>query len=163
MAACKFFSWTLFTSSFQGKLLLYEIFSRQKSLFVLLGKEKNACRSAYLVPMRKFYSFHVLYCIERDRLWRPWTGLRNSRDPTKHTFPSSSFLGRLCTNVCGFSLLNPLGPMLEKMTKNSVCVSSGHHKGRFASKRRLSVLKNLARASEEKSQKKTKWYWGRGY
>ena len=37
--------------------------------------------------------------------------------------------------------------------ENAVCDSSGRHKGRFASKQRLSVLKNLARASEEKSQK----------
>lgn len=40
--------------------------------------------------------------------------------------------------------------MLEKMTKTL----SGLHKGRFASKRRLSVLKNLVKATEEKIQEK---------
>ena len=40
--------------------------------------------------------------------------------------------------------------MLGKMTKTL----SGHHKGRFASKRRLSVLKNLVKATEEKIQEK---------
>ena len=40
MAARNFFSRNLYTSSFQGKLLFYESFSRQKSLFVLLAKEK---------------------------------------------------------------------------------------------------------------------------
>lgn len=38
--------------------------------------------------------------------------------------------------------------------KNFVCANSGRHKGRFATKRRLSVLKNLARISEKKSQEK---------
>ena len=38
--------------------------------------------------------------------------------------------------------------------ENSVCANYGRHKGRFASKRRLSVLKNLVRANEEKSQEK---------
>lgn len=56
--------------------------------------------------------------------------------------------------VCGFSLLNPSVAYAGENDENSVCVSSGRHKGRFASKRRLSVMKNLARASEEKSQKK---------
>ena len=41
-------------------------------------------------------------------------------------------------------------PMLETKT----CANSARHKGRFASKRRLSVLKNLARGSEETSQEK---------
>ena len=40
--------------------------------------------------------------------------------------------------------------MLEKMTKTL----SGRHKGRFASKRRLSALKNLVKATEEKFQEK---------
>ena len=38
--------------------------------------------------------------------------------------------------------------------ENSVWANSGRHKGRFASKRRLSVLKDLVRATEEKFQGK---------
>lgn len=60
----------------------------------------------------------------------------------------------LASFVCGFSLLNPLVAYAGENDKNSVCANSGRHIGRFASKRRLSVLKNLSRASEGKSQEK---------
>ena len=53
-------------SSFQGKSRFYEILRRQKYLFVLLAKEKYACRSAYVVPRRKFYSFCVRAAIDRE-------------------------------------------------------------------------------------------------
>ena len=56
--------------------------------------------------------------------------------------------------LCDFSLLNPSVAYAGKNDENSACANSARHKGRFASKRRLSVLKNLARASEEKSQEK---------
>ena len=56
--------------------------------------------------------------------------------------------------VCGFRLRNPSVPYAGEDDKNSVCANSGRHKGRFSSKRRLSVLKNLVRASVEKSQEK---------
>ena len=45
MAARNLFPLTLFTSSFQGKLLFYEIFSRQKSLFVVLLAKEKKCLS----------------------------------------------------------------------------------------------------------------------
>ena len=54
--------------------------------------------------------------------------------------------------VCGFSLLNPFVAYARNNDENSVCANSGRRKGRFASKRCMSVLKNLTRASEEKSQ-----------
>jgi len=59
MAACYFFGRTLYVSSFQVKSRSYEIFSPQKSLFPLLANEKNAYRSAYVVPRGKFYSFNL--------------------------------------------------------------------------------------------------------
>ena len=49
----------------------------------------------------------------------------------------------LASFVCGFSLLNPSVAYAGEEDENSVCANSGRHKGRFASKRRLSVLKNL--------------------
>ena len=49
MAARNFLGRTLFSSSFQGKSRFYDFFSRQKSLFVLLAKGKNACQSEYVV------------------------------------------------------------------------------------------------------------------
>lgn len=144
MAARNFF----LPNSIHVQFSFHELFSRQKSLFVLLAKEKNACRSAYVVPRRKFYSFQVLAAIDR-------------KDPgldyeTPETQPSTRLLIYLSLAgfVCGFSLLNPSVAYAGENDENSVCVSSGRHKGRFASKRRLSVMKNLARASEEKSQKK---------
>jgi len=55
-------------SSFQGIPRFYEIFSRLKSLSELSAKEKNACRSGYVVPRRKFYSFYVHTAIDRDTM-----------------------------------------------------------------------------------------------
>ena len=148
MAARKFFCRTLFSSSFQGKSRFYDFFSRQKSLVVLLAKEKNACQSGYVVRRRKFYNFYVRAAI-------------GSEDPRldyviPETKPSTPLLLYLSLGgfVCGFSLLNPSVAYAGKKDENSACASSARHKGRFASKRRLSVLKNLARASEETSQEK---------
>ena len=64
MAARSYFCRTLFMSSFQGKSCFYEIFSHQKSLFILLAKEKSVCRSVYVMPRRKFYSFYVRAAID---------------------------------------------------------------------------------------------------
>ena len=148
MAARNFFRRTLFMSSFRGKSRFYEIFSRQKSLFVLLAKEKKACRSAYVVPRGKFYSVHVRAAIDGE-------------DPgVDYEIPETKLSTRLLLYfslagfVCGFGLLNPSVAYAGENDENSACANSGRHKGRFASKRRLSVLKNLARASEEKSQEK---------
>ena len=123
-------------------------FSRQKSLFVLLAKEKNACQSEYVVPRRKFYNFYVRAAIDGED-----PGLDYEISETK---PSTRLLLYLSLGgfVCGFSLLNPSVAYAGKNDENSACANSTRHKGRFASKRRLSVLKNLARASEEKSQEK---------
>ncbi|KAL9963249.1 hypothetical protein ACROYT_G032430 [Oculina patagonica] len=54
--------------------------------------------------------------------------------------------------ICGLSLLHPWVAYAGENDKNSVSANSGRHKGRFASKRYFSVLKNLAKASEEKSR-----------
>ena len=148
MAARNFLGRTLFSSSFQGKSRFYDFFSRQKSLFVLLAKETNACQSGYVVPRRKFYNFYVRAAIDGED-----PGLDYEIPETK---PSTRLLLYLSLGgfVCGFSLLNPSVAYAGKNDENSACVNSARHKGRFASKRRLSVLKNLARASEEKSQEK---------
>ncbi|XP_068738743.1 uncharacterized protein [Montipora capricornis] len=135
-------------SSFQGKSRFYEIFSRQKSLFVLLAKEKDACRSAYVVRTRKFYSFYVRAAIDREV-----PGLDYEIPETKPCTRLLLYLS-LAGFACGFSLLNPSVAYAGEDDENSVCANSGRHKGRFASKRRLSVLKNLVRASEKKSQEK---------
>lgn len=148
MAARNFFCRTLFTSSIQGKSHFYETFSRQKSLFVLLAKENIAGRSAYVVPRRKFYSFYVRAAIDRED--------RGVDSEIPETKPSTLLLLYLSWGgfVCGFGLLNPSVVYAGENDENSVCANSGRHKGRFATKRRLSVLKNLARVSEKKSQEK---------
>ena len=56
--------------------------------------------------------------------------------------------------VSGFSLLNPWVAYVGENDENSVCDSSGRHKGRFASKRRLSVLKNLAQVRKNPRKKR---------
>ena len=148
MAARNFLGRTLFSSSFQGKSRFYDFFSRQKSLFVLLAKETNACQSGYVVPRRKFDNFYVRAAIDGED-----PGLDYEIPETK---PSTRLLLYLSLGgfVCGFSLLNPSVAYAGNNDENSACANSARHKGRFASKRRLSVLKNLARASEEKSQEK---------
>ena len=137
MAARKFFCRTLFSSSFQGKSRFYDFFSSQKSLFV-----------RYVVRRRKFYNFYVRAAIDSED-----PGLDYEIPETK---PSTRLLLYLSLSgfVCGFSLLNPSVAYAGKKDENSACANSARHKGRFASKRRLSVLKNLARASEETSQEK---------
>ena len=148
MAARKFFCRTLFSSSFQGKSRFYDFFSSQKSLFVLLAKEKNACHSGYVVRRRKFYNFYVRAAIDSED-----PGLDYEIPETKPRTPLLLYLS-LGGFVCGFSLLNPSVAYAGKKDENSACANSARHKGRFASKRCLSVLKNLARASEETSQEK---------
>ena len=101
-----------------------------------------------MVPRRKFYNFYVRAAIDGED-----PGLDYEISETK---PSTRLLLYLSLGgfVCGFSLLNPSVAYAGKNDENSACANSARHKGRFASKRRLSVLKNLARASEEKSQEK---------
>jgi len=139
VAARNFFCRTLFLSSSQGKSRFYEIFSHQKSLFVLLAKEKNACRSAYVVPRRKFYSVYVRGAIDCED-----PGMDYEIPETKLSTPLLLCLS-LAGFVCGFSLLNPSVVYAGENDVNSVCANFGCHKGRFASKRRSSVLKNLAK------------------
>ena len=101
-----------------------------------------------MVPRRKFYNFYVRAAIDGED-----PGLDYEIPETK---PSTRLLLYLSLGgfVCGFSLLNPSVAYAGKNDENSASANSARHKGRFASKRRLSVLKNLVRASEEKSQGK---------
>ena len=101
-----------------------------------------------MVPIRKIYSFHVRAAIDRED-----PGVDYETPETKSSTRLLLSLS-LAGFVSGFSLLNPSVAYAGENDENSVCDSSGRHKGRFASKRRLSMLKNLAWASEEKSQKK---------
>ena len=148
MAAHNFSSRTLFMSSFQGKSRFWEIFRRQKSMFVLLAKERNVCRSTYVVPRTKFRSFYVRAAIDRKD-----SGVDCQIPETK---PCTRLLSTLSLAglLCGSRLLYPSVAYAGEDDENSVCANSGRHKGRFASKRRLSVLKNLVRATEEKFQEK---------
>ena len=98
-----------------------------------------------MVPRRKFYSFHVRAAIDRED-----PGVDYETPETKSSKRLLLYLS-LAGFVSGFSLLNPSVAYAGENDENAVC--SGRHKGLFASKRRLSVLKILARASEEKSQK----------
>lgn len=101
-----------------------------------------------MVPRRKFYSFYVRAAIDRED-----PGMDYEIPETKPSTRLLLYLS-LAGFVCGFSLLNPSVAYAGENDENSVCAISGRHNGRFASKRRLSVLKNLARASEKKSQEK---------
>ena len=110
-------------SSFLGKSRFYENFSHLKSLFVLLAKQKNAWRSRYVVPRRKFYSSHVRAVIDRDTM--EWTTKFPRSKPCKRFLLYLSLAGF----VCGFSLLNPSVAYFREDEENSVCGNSGRHKG----------------------------------
>lgn len=148
MAAHNFSSRTLFMPSFQGNSRFLDNFSRQKSIFVLLAKERNVCRSTYVVPRTKFCSFYVRAAIDRKD-----SGVDYQIPETKPCTRLLFYLS-LAGLLCGFRLLYPSVAHAGEDDENSVCANSGRHKGRFASKRRLSVLKNLVRATEEKFQEK---------
>ena len=111
MAARNFFGRTLFMCSFQGKSRFYEIFSCQKSLFVLLAKEKDTCRSAYVVRTRKFYSFYVRAAIDRE--------VRGLDYEIPETKPCTRLLLYLFWPAFHVALVYLIHrwPMLEKMTK----------------------------------------------
>ena len=66
-----YFSRTLFTSSFQGKLRFYEIFSRQKSLFVLLAEEKMLVKQHMWCREEKFTVF--MYALRSFVKTLEWT------------------------------------------------------------------------------------------
>ena len=148
MAAHNFSSRTLFMTSFQGKSRFWEIFSRQKSISVLLAKERNVCRSTYVVPRTKFCSFYVRAAIDGKDSGMDYQ-IPKSKPCTRLIFTLS-----LAGFLCGFRLLYPSVAYAGEDDENSVCANSGRHEGRFASQRRLSVLKNLVRATEEKIQEK---------
>ena len=101
-------------SSCQGKSRFFEIFSRLKSLFVLLAKEKTACRSGYSVPRTKFYSFYVRAAIDRDTM--EWTTKFPRSKPCTRLLRYLSLAGF----VYGFSVLNPSVDYAGEDEKNSV-------------------------------------------
>ena len=101
-----------------------------------------------MVPRRKVYSFYVRAAIDRED-----PGVDYEIPETKPSTRLLLYLS-LAGFVCGFSLLNLSVAYAGENDEDSICANSGRHKGRFASKRRLSVLKNLERASEEKSHGK---------
>ena len=97
---------------------------------------------------KKVYNFYVRAAIDGED-----PGLDYEIPKSK---PSTRLLLYLSLGgfVYGFSLLNLSLAYAGKNDENSACANSARHKGRFASKRRLSVLKNLARGSEETSEEK---------
>ena len=119
-------------SSFQGKSRFYESFSRLKSLFVLLAKEKNACRSGDV--RRKFYSFYVRAAIDHDTM--EWTTKFPRSKPCTRLLLFLSLAGF----ACDFSLLNPSVAYAREDEENSVCGISGRHEG-FSFSRRLRMRK----------------------
>ena len=89
-------------------------FLSAKSLYILLlAKEKTACRSGYVVPRRKFYSFYVRAAIDRDTM--EWTTKFPRSKPCTHLLRYLSLAGF----VCGFSVLNPLVDYAGEDEENS--------------------------------------------
>ena len=93
---------------------------------------------------KKFHSFYV-----RAAIYGEDPGVDYEIPETKTCTRLLIYLS-LAGFVYGFSLLIPSVDYAGEDDENSVCANSGRHKGRFASKRRLGVLKNFVRASEEK-------------
>ena len=89
-------------------------FLAAKSVFVLFAKEKTACRSVYVVPRRKVYSFYVRAAIDRDTM--EWTTKFPKSKPCTHLLRYLSLAGF----VCGFSVLNPSVGYAGEDEENSV-------------------------------------------
>ena len=92
-------------------------------MFVLLAKEKNARRSGYVAPRRKFYSFYVRAAIDRNTM--EWTTKFPRSKPRTRLVLYLSF----AAFVSGFSLLNPSLAYAGEDEENSVCGNSGGRKG----------------------------------
>ena len=101
-------------SSFQGKSCFFENFSRLKSLFVLLVKEKKLLTDQDVVPRTKFYSFYVRAAIDRDTM--EWTTKFPRSKPCTHLLRYLS----LASFVCGYSVLNPSVDYAGEDGENSV-------------------------------------------
>ena len=90
---------------------------------MLLAKEINARRSAYVVPRRKIYSFYVRAAIDRNTM--EWTTRFPRSKPRTRLLLYLSLTGF----VCGFTLLNPSVAYAGEDEENSVCGNSGRRKG----------------------------------
>ena len=106
---------------FRVNRVFMKFLAARKCLFVLFAKEKNACRSGYVVPRRKFYSFYVRAAIDRDTM--EWTTKFPRSKPCKRLLLYLSLAGF----VCGFSLLNPSVAYAGEDEENSVSGNSGRH------------------------------------
>ena len=100
-----------------------------------------------MVRTRKFYSFYVRAAIDCEV-----PGLEYEIPETKPCTRLLLYLS-LAGFACGFSLLNPSVAYAGEDDENSVCANSGRHKGHFASKTRLNVLKNLLRQVRKNPRK----------
>ena len=90
----------------------------------------------------------------RDRSSGPGSGLRIDKEQTLHSRPTS--LPCLAGFLCGYSLHTATmayASESDEENENCVRVNCGRHKGRFPSKRHLSVMKNLAKTSKSSIRK----------
>ena len=111
MAAHNFFCRTLFMSSFQGKSRFYEIFSRQKSLFVLLAKKKMLADQHMRCGHENFIAFvYALRSIVKSVDWTTKCLRPNHAHVYFFIFPWPAL------HVALVYLIHRW-PMLEKMTK----------------------------------------------
>ena len=85
-----------------------------KSLYLYYYLKQTACRSGYVVPRRKFYSFYVRAAIDRDIM--EWTTKFPRSKPCTHLLRYLSLAGF----VCGFSVLNQSLDYAGEDEENSV-------------------------------------------
>ena len=152
MAAQKFFFRSLVPSSFASNSHFIKTFRPRKSSFLSFSKEKSVSQASCTGPREKIYLHAVI-----DRL-DPGVDFQQHEMPQTNTYtPSLLCHLSLASFFCGYALHSPTmvhaGGSDEENNK-SVYVNSVRYKGCFASKRRLSVMKNLGKASLKRSMEK---------
>ena len=154
MAARNFFFRTLVPSSFASSSRFIKTFRTRKSSFLSFSKEKSVFEAPCTGPRKKIYLHAAI-----DRL-DPEVYFQQHEMPQTNTYtPSLLRYLSLAGFFCGYALHSPTmahagGSDEEKDT--SGCANSVRYKGCFDSKRRLSVMKNLGKASLKRSMKNNK-------
>lgn len=150
MAARKFFSTSLVSTCIESNSRFFQSFRPRKSLFLPFSKEKHVLQAACFVPRKVFYVHSAIDHLD------PGVDYELPRNK-----PCTTLAGLLCYLclagfLCGYSLHTATMAYAgesDEENENCVRVNSSRHKGRFPSKRHLSVMKNLAKTSKSSMRK----------
>ena len=150
MAAQKVFSTSLVSTCIESNSRFFQSFRPRKSLFLPFSKEKHVLQAACFVPRKVFYVHSAIDHLD--------PGVDYELPRNKPCTTLAGLLRYLCLAgfLCGYSLHTATMAYAgesDEENENCVRVNSSRHKGRFPSKRHLSVMKNLAKTSKSSMRK----------